>query len=101
MEKLGVDPADDAAYQTANVVWIGTTQDKLNLIMFQKYVANYLQPESWTDWRRTGQPNLQPNAGSTSPIPRRYIYPTNERLYNPNASNASTTMLTPRLWWDN
>ncbi|MBK9525325.1 MAG: SusD/RagB family nutrient-binding outer membrane lipoprotein [Bacteroidetes bacterium] len=101
MEKLGVDSADNATYQTANVVWTGTTQDKLNLIMFQKYVANYLQPESWTDWRRTGQPNLQPNAGSTSPIPRRYIYPTNERLYNPNASNASTTMLTPRLWWDN
>lgn len=101
MEKLGVDPADDATYQANHVVWTGTTTDKLNLIMTQKYFANYLQPESWTDWRRTGQPNLQPNAGSVSAIPRRYIYPTNERLYNANSANASSTMLVPRMWWDN
>ena len=101
MEKLGVAPADDATYQTAHVVWTGTTADKLNLIMTQKYFANYLQPESWTDWRRTGYPDLQPSSGATSAIPRRYIYPTNERLYNPNSSNQSSTMLTPRMWWDN
>lgn len=101
MSLLGVDAADDAAYQAANVVWAGTNTDKLNLIIFQKYLANYLQPESWNDWRRTGQPNLQPNAGAVSPIPRRYIYPTNERQNNPNAVNVGSSLQSPRLWWDN
>jgi len=100
MALLGVDAADDAAYQAANVVWGGSNSDKLNLIIFQKYLANYLQPESWNDWRRTGQPNLQPNAGAVSAIPRRYIYPTNERQNNPNAVNVGSSLQSPRLWWD-
>ncbi len=101
MEKLGVSAFDDSSYQASYVVWTGTGTDKLNLILFQKYLANYLQPESWTDWRRTGQPNLSPNSGAASAIPRRYIYPTNERLYNPNSYNQNSTMLTPKMWWDN
>ncbi len=101
MAKLGVTAIDDATYQAANVIWVGTSTDKLNLILLQKYFANYLQPESFTDWRRTGQPNLQPNAGAVGPIPRRLIYPTNERLYNPNSYNQNSTMQNPKLYWDN
>ena len=100
MEKLGVAPADDAIYQAANVIW-ATAPDKMALILTQKYYANYLQPESFNDWRRTGFPALTPNAGATSPIPRRLIYPTNERLYNGNADNAASTMQNPKLYWDN
>ncbi len=103
MSKLGVDPADDAAYQSANVIWGGTTQQKLGLIIFQKYMANYLQPESYNDWRRTGFPNLTPNAGNVTgdEIPRRYIYPISERQNNPNSANSNSSLFNPRLWWDN
>ncbi len=82
------------------VNWDGAS-DKVKLILEQKYIANYLQPESWNDWRRTGYPDLTPNPGAVTPIPRRYIYPTNERQYNPNAVNTNSSMLSPRLWWDN
>lgn len=101
MDKLGVDATDAAAYKAANVVWSGTGSDKLALIMTQKYVANYLQPESYNDWRRTGYPDLQPNAGATTGIPRRYIYPTSERQNNPNSVNTGSSLFAPRLWWDN
>lgn len=101
MGKLGVDSSDAAAYKLANVVWSGSYQDKLGLIMTQKYVANYLQPESYNDWRRTGYPALQPNVGATTDIPRRYIYPTNERQNNPNSVNTGSSLFSPRLWWDN
>ncbi|MFM7216820.1 MAG: SusD/RagB family nutrient-binding outer membrane lipoprotein [Bacteroidota bacterium] len=99
MEKLGVDASLAASYKSANVVWGGTYQDKLNLIMTQKYVSNYLQPESYNDWRRTGLPDLQPNAGAATGIPRRYIYPTSERQNNPNCPQNSS-LFSPRLWWD-
>lgn len=101
MEKLGVAPADDSTYQAVNVIWTGTASDKLNLIMLQKYYANYLQPETFNDWRRTGQPDLQPNTDAIGPIPRRLIYPTNERLYNANSFNQNSTVQNPRLYWDN
>lgn len=99
--ELGLDVIDAQAYVTANVDWANST-DKLGLIMFQKYLANYLQPESYNDWRRTGYPDLAPNDGAASgQIPRRYIYPTNEIQNNPNSSNSAGTLYAPKLWWDN
>jgi hypothetical protein len=99
MDKLGVDPVDRDAYKAANVDFPNAS-DQLGMIMFQKYIANYLQPESFNDWRRTGYPDLQPNSGAATGIPRRYIYPTNERQNNPNAVNSNSSLFTPRLWWD-
>ena len=60
-----------------------------------KYAARFLSPETYTDYRRTGIPALVPT-GST--IPKRFPYPTNERLYN-----SSTPSLTKndKVWWDN
>jgi hypothetical protein len=71
---------------------------ELEQIITEKWLANYLHFESWTDWRRTGFPVLTPNNGGE--IPRRFIYPTNERLYNANAINQGSTLYFPRLWWD-
>jgi hypothetical protein len=71
---------------------------ELEQIITEKWLANFLHPESWTDWRRTDYPELTPNAGSA--IPRRFIYPTNERLYNPNSINQNSDLYQPRLWWD-
>ncbi|MCX6275728.1 MAG: SusD/RagB family nutrient-binding outer membrane lipoprotein [Bacteroidetes bacterium] len=100
MDKAGVATADDAAYQLANVSWTGTFDNKLATIMYEKYIALFTQPEAWTDWRRTGYPVLTPNpSGVISGIPRRFIYPNSERLYNSNCPQSSN-LLTPRLWWD-
>jgi len=108
MDKLGVAPADAAAYILANVNWVGTFDNKLELIMYEKYVAMFLSPEAWTDWRRSkdvnhpdGIPALIPSANSVigANIPRRFIYANSERLYNTNCPQSST-LLIPRLWWD-
>jgi Starch-binding associating with outer membrane len=100
MSKLGVSSDDAATYLANNVDW-ATNSDKLGLIMNEKYTALFLNPEAWTDWRRTGYPALTVNDGVLPQIPRRFIYPTNERQYNPNDANQGSTLLQPTLWWDN
>lgn len=100
MDQVGVDATSSAAYIAGLGNLSSNVDTAMSQIMYEKYVADYLHPESWTDWRRTGYPALTPNSGVISEIPRRLIYPTNERLYNPNADNANSNLLTPRLWWD-
>ncbi len=65
-------------------------------IMTQKYIALFTQPESWTDWRRTGIPALSGNGGQD--IPRRFLYPETERLYN--GANVPSATLLSKVWWD-
>lgn len=101
MSKLGVDAADAATYQSSLPAFPGTKDSAIAYIMNEKYYAMYLSPEAWVDYRRTGQPELTPNDGVLSQIPRRFIYPTSERLYNPNGVNQNTNLLNPGLWWDN
>ncbi len=69
-------------------------------IMLQKYLAGFTQIETWTDWRRTGLPNLPmtPNA-RISGIPRRLQTPLTELNYNSNAPQ-NRDLLLP-VWWDN
>ena len=72
----------------------------LNDIMTQKYIALFLSPEVWTDWRRTGIPALKAPQGSAlgGQLPRSLLYPSSEQRYNSNAPK-NTTMLR-RVWWD-
>ena len=105
MTWLGVDAADIATYVAA----LPATTD-LELIMNEKYVAMFTSTESWTDWRRTGFPQLSAPAGANlTDIPRRMPYPEGEYLYNadnvpmpltadPDDKFGVTT--TYRLWWD-
>lgn len=72
----------------------------LQNIMTQKYLSSFLQPETWTDWRRTGIPSLTLATGAViNQIPRRYPYPDEERLYNGENMPAGLT-ITDRVWWD-
>lgn len=72
----------------------------LEKIMNQKYMSSFLQIETWTDWRRTGFPTLAKATGAvTSEIPRRLLYPADERLYNGTNMPTGQT-LTSRVWWD-
>ncbi len=52
MEKLGVAEAQIAAYLAAPQVGKGAEALQLSDIMLQKYLALYLQMETWTDMRR-------------------------------------------------
>ncbi len=72
----------------------------LNDIMTQKYIALFLSPEIWTDWRRTAIPVLKAPQGNTlgGQLPRSLLYPSSEQRYNTNAPK-NTTMLR-RVWWD-
>lgn len=100
MQKVGVAPAAIATYLAANGTLTGTSAHQLDQIMFQKYLAMYLQPEAWSDWRRTGIPALKPSSGAIkAEIPRRLLYPQSERTYNKD-NTPQSNLWSPKLWWD-
>lgn len=98
MDFYGIAAEDAATYIAANGTLSGDMNAMIAQIIYEKWVANFLHPESWVDLRRTGTPVLTPNAGGT--IPTRFIYPTNERLYNSNMPDQNSTMYAPVLWWN-
>lgn len=89
----------------------GTFDEQLEQISTQKWVLFYLdQIENFSNWRRTGYPNLIPTnyPGNLTggQIPRRYIIPDSEELLNKEnfleakaRQNGNNTLLS-RVWWD-
>lgn len=81
--------------------------DKLALILTQKYIAMFgiNGLETWTDYRRTGIPNVplsvMPSRGSNV-IPKRLIYPLEEYQYNSANAVAEGTInpQTATIFWD-
>lgn len=102
-DKLGLS-AD--AYFIANpgiVTLSGTTEQKRNQIITQKYISwigNGI--EAFNDYRRTGYPvlALANNAAGHNPnvIPTRLTYPLNELSRNPNTPNP-ITRTDVKVWW--
>ncbi|PKP53069.1 MAG: hypothetical protein CVT92_05720 [Bacteroidetes bacterium HGW-Bacteroidetes-1] len=88
----------DAAWEAVNAA---ETSGSISLekIMTGKYIANYLNSETWVDWKRTAIPSLSLPASNVSVTPRRYLYPTDERLYN-GANMPAGVQSTDRVWWD-
>jgi len=92
-------------YLAANANLSGSFEPDLEIIIREKYIELFTSPEPWTDFRRTGYPNLEPNDGGTSAanpsgeIPRRLIYPQSERLRNQNFPSPAPNMQ-DRFWWD-
>lgn len=108
MDKLEVGPSDRDKYIDA-LPNLGTLSYDIahDHIMTQKYIANFLSPEVWSDWRRTSYPILTPvtHAAKVDEIPRRFPYPLNEWQYN--ADNVTATgvplgyeSMKSRVWWD-
>jgi len=96
MKKLGVAQTDiDAYIATRGSLTAGNA---LQRIMEEKSIANFLNEENFTDWRRTGFPLLTKVQGGLSDIPRRLLYPETEILTNPQPQQ--TAVLTDRVWWD-
>lgn len=101
MDKLQVPAgAERTAYITAASV--GAASLTRALILKEKYVATYLNPEAWNDARRFDYQYKDftlPQNAALSTFIRRLAYPTGERSKNgKNIPNVSS--LTERLWWD-
>jgi len=100
MTKLGVSPAKIAAYLAANgTLPMTSTDDAIAKVASQEFTALFLNPESWTLWRRTGSPSLTPTAGNA--IPRRLLWPQSEYSYNGANAPATNTLVSPKIFWDN
>ncbi|MGC8804154.1 MAG: SusD/RagB family nutrient-binding outer membrane lipoprotein, partial [Bacteroidales bacterium] len=73
-------------------------------IIMQKYIALFMNPETFTDYRRTGYPQLTPPSNALTvdkKLPRRWPYPTSERLYNAkNFEPYENITISNRVWWD-
>lgn len=71
----------------------------LEALMTQKYIAMFLQPEAYADWRRTNIPDLLPTAGSVIPV--RWHYGSNEYLFNSNSpTEGEVDIFTDRVGWN-
>lgn len=94
-----------ATYLATNAQLTGDFEEDLNTIITEKHTALFTSMEPWTDFRRTGYPELIPNAVGESPsnpngeIPRRLIYPQSERLGNTSFPQPAPNMQ-DRFWWD-
>jgi hypothetical protein len=94
-----------AAYLQNKCVLSGAKDQDLETVLTQKYIAMYATPEGWTDFRRSGYPELTPNPDGSNPnnpngeIPRRFPYPLTEILYNANTPSPPPN-LQERMWWD-
>lgn len=104
MEKMRVAAAPIASYVNARPSLTGVA-DPLAEIMREKYVANFLKLEAWSDWRRTGHPALTPVDGAViAGIPHRFPTPASEVASN--GTNVQATGIptglqgmTTRVWW--
>jgi hypothetical protein len=101
----GIPDEELSTYLAAHATLDGDATANLRTVLQQLYLAHFTQIEGWTDYRRTGFPELAPNPDGENPqnpggaIPRRFIYPQNERLFN-NSFPAENPDLQDRFWWD-
>lgn len=109
MERLGVAPADIAAYLAAKPP-LSSVANPLEEIITEKYIANFLRDEVWHDWRRTGYPDVPlvvPPAGERlflSAIPQRVRTPASEIQFNSESVAAagidpSLEGMLQEVWW--
>lgn len=97
-EKAGLAETDFQTYiSQTNFPNLG--QLSLEEVMIEKYLALFLQPEVYSDYRRTGFPKLIPASGSTIPV--RWPYSANEHAFNANAPKANEIdVFTDRVGWN-
>lgn len=108
MQYNGVPDNVTAAYITSpRVAYSASTG--LQQIALQRWIALYSEgSEAYSEWRRTGVPDLQPGpAAITSPhiVARRLTYPVSEQSFNNAGLQAAMgaqggASLTNRVWWD-
>ena len=97
--RLGLGEDAYNAYIAQQAVAPGVGNLTLEQIMTQKYIAMFLQPENYSDWRRTGIPALTPVSGTAIPV--RWHYGSEEYLFNSNSpSEAEIDIFNARVGWN-
>lgn len=104
MDMLAIPAGDRDTYINNPVVSVGEANITLDLIMKEKYVALYLNPETWNDARRydfnytdmTVPDQLNPTLNGQ--FSRRLQYPSSE--FSTNSDNVPEVNLLDRIWWD-
>lgn len=96
-------------YLSQSEVALTTASDEnLSKIALQKWISLfYTGFEGWSDWRRTGMPEVVPgpDAVNGGRVPVRFQYPnsvkaTNEDNYNAAVQRMGVDDLNTKLWWD-
>ncbi|GGK70744.1 hypothetical protein GCM10011405_18550 [Rufibacter glacialis] len=109
MDKLGVPSAQVQAYLTHPQVAVGAANLTLSLIMKEKLIALYLNPEAWVDVRRYDySPAIYPtmelptehNPALNGQFIRRILYPESEAARNAAEVTKVTKGLAEKMWWD-
>jgi hypothetical protein len=101
MNKLGVPTAEINAYVANPAVAVGSGALTLQLIMKEKYVATFLNPEAWVDARRIDYAYKDFTLPLNAALPvfiRRSAYPVIET--SRNGANVPNATLDQKLWWD-
>jgi len=99
MKKLGVAQTDMDTYLAAHGTLPVTSDAAIAAIASEEYIALFLNPETWTLWRRTGVPSLTSVSGNA--IPRRLLYPQSEINFNGSNVPQNVTLTSPKIFWDN
>lgn len=98
-ERLGLGDAEYDAYVAQSSIAPGVGNLTLDMVMTQKYIAMFLQPEVYSDWRRTGIPSLSPVSGSAVPV--RWHYSADEYLFNANSpTEAEVNIFSDKVGWN-
>jgi len=113
MDQMSIDPANYADYLAANsdVSGLGGFEDKLEKIMVEAYYAyyGYAFQQIWTNFRRTGYPELTPSPNAerginpSGVVPRRFPYvesefTTNEQNVNAAVGRQNGALLDVDVW---
>jgi hypothetical protein len=97
------------AYIATNKLLPADDADAYEHLMTQKYISNFLQFETYNDWRRTGYPEVAPVANpfpdNLTTVPLRFPYPAAELTYNSANVNAENIPigfrgLGNKVWWN-
>jgi len=109
MDKLGVSGSDSAAYLSDASVAVGAGNLTLALIMREKYIATFLNPEAFVDLRRY---DFDPNVFVGLELPfnhnedlngewvRRAQYPSSEQTRNGTEVSKVLKPINVGVWWD-
>ncbi|MEO9511530.1 MAG: SusD/RagB family nutrient-binding outer membrane lipoprotein [Flavobacteriaceae bacterium] len=109
MTKLGVDRAEASAYLSDSSVAVGADNLTIALIMREKFIATFLNPESFVDLRRY---DFDPNVFIGLELPfghnpilngewvRRVQYPASEQTRNGAEVELVIKGIEEGVWWD-
>ncbi len=104
MQTIGVPQVEIDVYLALPAVAVGAGSLTRDLILKEKYIALFLNPETYNDARRydfqyedmTVAANLNPELGGT--FATRVIYPESETQRN--SSNVPSVTMLDNIWWD-